>query len=510
MEPEVLDVDDGEVEGLEDRHHLPQARGVAAGEDPLLQPCVDRGGTVAADAVDEREAVRLERAGDDLAEGRVVPDADVLQHAHRDERVAGALDVAVVVLHELHRPAHALARRALARVCDLLLRDVEGADPDAVLARHVQGEGAPSTTGFDDLLTRLEHQLAADVVELRALRLLQGRLRRVVVRTGVDHLLVEPQAVEVVAQIVVVVDVAARAGGGVGTRLRQPAQQAALGGGRTRAIHASITSREHVDEVALDLDAPCAERIPESKLGIQDRRKQCAAITKDDAPVAFARQAAGVFTVPQGERDVGPAHLGGDSPHEPAIESVRARSFFPGRSVRRHSRAEGTRQTQRMLALSSCLHLLPPVSKQPMNHRAGFSPHAPRMWAHSARCRARAGIPRGRTRSFGMKREDYSESFSGREDVGAGLKRELARRGRSCREAVTARPAAPARRVDVRSTRHDRTLRQPPEPVRRRVVTTGVGALAGTAAVKRPCRFTFRGGAGSGAGPSRRRRSISR
>ena len=99
--------------------------------------------------------------------------------------------------------------RALARVGDLFLRDVEGADLDAVLARHVQREGAPSAAGFDDLLAGPEHQLAADVVELRALRLLQRGVRRVVVRAGVDHLLVEPQAVEVVAQVVVMLDVAA-------------------------------------------------------------------------------------------------------------------------------------------------------------------------------------------------------------------------------------------------------------------------------------------------------------
>ena len=110
MEPEVLDVDDGEVERFEDRHHLTQARGIAPGEDPLLQPCVDRGGTIAPDAVDEREAVRLECACDDLSERLVVLDADMLQHAHRDERVAGARDVAVVVQHELHHPVHAFSR----------------------------------------------------------------------------------------------------------------------------------------------------------------------------------------------------------------------------------------------------------------------------------------------------------------------------------------------------------------------------------------------------------------
>ena len=57
VQTEVLDVDDGEVERFEDRHHLAQAGGVATGEDSLLEPRVDRSGTVASDTVHERETI---------------------------------------------------------------------------------------------------------------------------------------------------------------------------------------------------------------------------------------------------------------------------------------------------------------------------------------------------------------------------------------------------------------------------------------------------------------------
>jgi hypothetical protein len=69
---------------------------------------------------------------------------------------------------------------------------------------------------LDDAIPGSEVDLAADVLHLRQLRLLEARLRGGEVGAGVDHLLVEPQAIEVVADVVVVVDVVASAAAGVG------------------------------------------------------------------------------------------------------------------------------------------------------------------------------------------------------------------------------------------------------------------------------------------------------
>ena len=298
MESEVLDIDDGEIERFEDGHHLPQARRVATREYPLFQPCIDRSGTVAPHAVNEREAVRPQCACDDLTERLVVLDANVLKHSHRDERIAGARDVAVIVQHELHQTIHAFPRRTFPRVCHLLLRDVEGTNLDTVFTRHVQSEGAPPATGLYDLLTRPEHQLAADVIELGSLRLFQRGVRRVVVRARIHHLLVEPQAVEVVAEVVMVLDVSPRSGLGVGTRPGQSAQCGALARDRAGAIRGSIAAREYIDEIAFHVDTPRAERISEPELGTQDHRHQRAPVVKDHASAALARRAVRIFAVP--------------------------------------------------------------------------------------------------------------------------------------------------------------------------------------------------------------------
>ena len=82
-------------------------------------------------------------------------------------------DVAVVVLDELDAAGQALPARPLARVGDLLARDVERPHVDAVLARHEQRQRAPAAPRLDHALARLQPELAADVVHLRELRVLE-------------------------------------------------------------------------------------------------------------------------------------------------------------------------------------------------------------------------------------------------------------------------------------------------------------------------------------------------
>ncbi len=152
-------------------------------------------------------AVGAHRAIDHAAQIAVVLEADVLQHADRHERVERARDVPVVVLDELDAIGEPLARRALPRVGDLVRREIERLHPHAVMPRHVQRERAPSAAGLDDALARPEADLAADQIHLRDLGRLERRVGRREVRAGVEQLLVEPELVEVVAEVVVVVDV---------------------------------------------------------------------------------------------------------------------------------------------------------------------------------------------------------------------------------------------------------------------------------------------------------------
>ena len=172
------------------------------------------GGGIASDGVDEAPPVRFQHARRDLAERAVVVDPDVLEHADRDERVVLALDGAVVVLDELDLTIEPERRRARARVPDLLVGDVERPDVCAVLARHVDGERAPAAPCLDHALPGPQLELPAHMVHLGLLRFLEGGVLARVVGAGVHHFLVEPEPIEVVADIVVVVDVGLAIRGG--------------------------------------------------------------------------------------------------------------------------------------------------------------------------------------------------------------------------------------------------------------------------------------------------------
>src|SRR4029453_10135425 len=80
-----------------------------------------------------------------------------------------------------------------------------------VVLGHVERERAPAAARLQHAFARAQAQLAADVLELGALRLLERDARILEVRARVDEILVEPARVEVVAEVIVVVDVGARA-----------------------------------------------------------------------------------------------------------------------------------------------------------------------------------------------------------------------------------------------------------------------------------------------------------
>ena len=212
VQAQVLHVEHAEGARLEDRHHLAERGRLRAREDAPLDPAVHRLGAVAADGMDEAQSLRREAAVDDLAERAVVLRADVLEHADRNERrrtrraCCGSRPRCSST-----RPARPSRARPLGRVADLLARNVPGAHLDAVVARHVQREAAPAATRLEHALAGPQPQLAADVVHLGALRGLQRHAGLGEIGAGVLHrLAVEPGGVEVVAEVVVPVDVVVR------------------------------------------------------------------------------------------------------------------------------------------------------------------------------------------------------------------------------------------------------------------------------------------------------------
>ena len=212
VQPQVLDIQHAESPRFKDLRHLRQAGRFSSGEDVLVVPRIERRRHVPPDGVNQPAPVRLERTVDQTTQLGKVADADMLQHADRNEGVKPATNLAIVVFEELHPIAQPLGLRAFASVGQLLAGDVERPHAHAVLPSHVQRERSPTTTGLDHRFSRLQPQLAADVIQLRHLSFFQRQVRPRVIRAGVNELLVEPLLIEFIADVVVVEDTRLRFG----------------------------------------------------------------------------------------------------------------------------------------------------------------------------------------------------------------------------------------------------------------------------------------------------------
>ena len=156
----------------------------------------------------------------------VVVDADVLEHADRDDAVELAGDLAVV----LELEAHGAGRPSLAaRSCEILSCSALSVTPvtsqPAVLARY-NAEAAPARADVEHALARLDGELGGDVALLGELRLLQV-VAVLEVAARILPVAIEEQVVDGAVDVVVVRHVAPRPTGGI--ELQQPAAQVARG-----------------------------------------------------------------------------------------------------------------------------------------------------------------------------------------------------------------------------------------------------------------------------------------
>ena len=110
VQAQELEVRHPQARLLDGREHLGQGRRVGAGEDVLAKPRARRARRAhVADGVQEHDAVVVEERVDPGEELRVVADADVLEHADRDDAVEAVLHLAVVLQVEAHAVGEARA-----------------------------------------------------------------------------------------------------------------------------------------------------------------------------------------------------------------------------------------------------------------------------------------------------------------------------------------------------------------------------------------------------------------
>src|SRR5215471_1202688 len=129
----------------------------------------------------------------------------MLEHADARDLVErlGFGYVAVIEQAHLATIFQAELPDALARIVVLVARQRYSQRARLEAARRPDRQRAPAAAYVEKALAGLKAQLAADVVELLLLRAIEGVVRAPEVGAGIDAVRVEPQAVELVAHVVV-------------------------------------------------------------------------------------------------------------------------------------------------------------------------------------------------------------------------------------------------------------------------------------------------------------------
>ena len=104
------------------------------------------------------------------------------------------------------------------------------------------------------------------MVHLRNLRFLEGGIRALVVSARVHQALVQPEAIEVVAQIVVMMNVLLGALVGVPAGPGQPAKQRSLELSDPNPVDGAVESGQDLDQITLNADSTRAHTVAESEL----------------------------------------------------------------------------------------------------------------------------------------------------------------------------------------------------------------------------------------------------
>ena len=156
----------------------------------------------------QEEAAIAQQPLDRREVGRQVSQPHVLEHADARDLVVEILTRVVTIVLQQHAAARLQAGSAdaLGGEPELVLGKGDAGGVDPVLLRRVHRERAPAAADVEEALVLLQAQLAANVVELRHLRLLERVGLAAVVGARIHHARVEPERVELVGDVVVVLD----------------------------------------------------------------------------------------------------------------------------------------------------------------------------------------------------------------------------------------------------------------------------------------------------------------
>ena len=226
----------------------------------------------------------------------------MLEHAHARDLVVRRVLGHVAVVEQLHLTelAKPSAGDLGARELILILGKRDPGRVHPVMLGRPDDQRTPPAADVEEALARLQHELLADVIELLLLRELEAVLGAPEVGTRIDAATVEPQAVEIVADVVVIADRLRVESARVGEKPAQLGGRAVRGARRRpgqRFADADDLARLSFDvEIFLDVVAR------ELAHGRTDERREHSRGADRDVHRRVRRRAH-ALAVPQGDRE---------------------------------------------------------------------------------------------------------------------------------------------------------------------------------------------------------------
>ncbi len=249
--------------------------------------------------------------------GRQVGLAHVLEHADAGNAVELAGGVAVVLEADLDAVRQPGSFYALRGEVELVLRKRDAHAARAELLRGAQHQRAPAAADIEERLPRLEPDPGQDVVDLLQLRGSKVFIALLEVRARVDHVRVEPELVEVVRDVVVILDRRLVFLLGMGEVLGH-AGEGAAGTARGRGGEA-VSNVDDVCQAAFEVDLLLDIRLAEVVQARYEQQRQGGGLAYRQGDVGLLEMAERVLVAipePELHRQVGVlAHVG-----DPAIE----------------------------------------------------------------------------------------------------------------------------------------------------------------------------------------------
>ena len=155
----------------------------------------------------QHHAIIGEQLGASLEKCVVVVDADMLEHADRDDAVERAVDVAIILQHEFCRTRQTSFFRPCIRDLQLLGGEGDAGDIGAYGLCEIDAKAAPAAADVENAQVAIDQELRGDVALLSKLGVLGAVRPASRNRRSCIDCRVEEERIEVGVEIVVTCDI---------------------------------------------------------------------------------------------------------------------------------------------------------------------------------------------------------------------------------------------------------------------------------------------------------------